>query len=112
MKATGHTCGPLSVALSSASSGTPLLTDNADLCISTQFSDDIEGVVAHRMQQALDLWGGGIRAPGGAEVSLVPYLSYLAARQWKYATELTLSSRTIMDLRRQPYSWGIIGTRR
>jgi hypothetical protein len=57
--------------------------DDTDVCIPGQNPNDTEADVALRMQQALDLWEGGIRATGGAivpekshcpgEVSLVPY---------------------------------------
>jgi hypothetical protein len=42
--------------------------DDTNLCITTQSPADTEGNVAHRMQQALDMWEGGIRATSGAIV--------------------------------------------
>jgi hypothetical protein len=42
--------------------------DDTDLCITGQNPSDTEADVALRMQQALDLWEGGIRATGGAIV--------------------------------------------
>jgi hypothetical protein len=66
--------------------------DDTDLCITNQSPDDADDNVAHRMQQALDLWEGGIRATGGA---IVPEKShwYLidfkwSQGNWKYKTEV------------------------
>jgi hypothetical protein len=42
--------------------------DDTDLCITSQDPHETEANVALRMQQALDLQEGGIRATGGAIV--------------------------------------------
>jgi hypothetical protein len=42
--------------------------DDTDLCFTGQNPNDTEADVALRMQQALDLWEGGIRATSGAIV--------------------------------------------
>jgi hypothetical protein len=55
--------------------------DDTDLIITSQNPDDTDADVAIRMQQALDLWEGGIRATGGAIVPENWYLIDFKRRQ-------------------------------
>jgi hypothetical protein len=61
--------------------------DDTDLCITSQNPHDSEANVAPRMQQALDLLEGNIRATGGATV---PEKSrcYLIDLKWRYVTKI------------------------
>jgi hypothetical protein len=71
--------------------------DDTDLCITGQNPNDTEADVALRMQQALDLWEGHIRATGGA---IVPekshwYLIDFKWQQgnWRYVTEIEVPAQ-------------------
>ena len=90
-KDTGPTFGQLSLVQLSALSATPLLT-TTDLCVTNQNPHDTEADVALRMQQALDLSEGGIRATGSA---IVPEKSH-----W-YLIAIKSGSKEIGDTSRR-----------
>jgi hypothetical protein len=74
--------------------------DDTDLCITSQTPNDTEADVALRMQQALDLWEGGIRATGGANVPEKShwYLIDLKWQQgnWRDVTEIEAPAHLIV----------------